>query len=67
MLYREFSRQLRMKIKASSKKPFNLGSELFLNAIPAAHPLITYDKNKEPNALGWLLQYKTKKMQAESH
>lgn len=49
-------------IKASSKKPFNLGCELFLNAIPAAHPTITYDKNKEPNALGWLLQYKTKKI-----
>ena len=50
------------KILSSSKKPFNLGCELFLIAIPAAHPIISFDKNKEPNALGWLLQYQRKKI-----
>tara|TARA_Y100001933_G_C19000637_1_gene564476 strand:+ start:1807 stop:2592 length:786 start_codon:yes stop_codon:yes gene_type:complete len=50
------------KIRASSKKTVNLGFGLFLNAIPAAHPIISYDKKKEPNELGWLLQYKEKKI-----
>lgn len=50
------------KIIPSSKNQLNLGSELFLTAIPAAHPNISFDKNKEPNALGWMLQYQSKKI-----
>ena len=50
------------KIIKASKKRLKLAEDIFMYAIPAAHPKLTYDQDGEPNEIGWILEIKGKKI-----
>ena len=47
--------------KANSEK-FEISKNVFINALPAAHPKLTYDSEGEPNEIGWIFEINNKKI-----
>ena len=50
------------RIRDASPEMYELGSDLFVRSIPAAHPKLRFDQDNQPHTVGYLFSYDQKRL-----